>query len=318
MARSECVLTVCAKLKLAAAVEKLSCKRSHSSRTFCEEAGLSGYCGLRIMLLEAIAGTAAGVTLLGAAGLVAARRRRAHIYAGLQAELMRLPHASASWFEPAFMAADVSFARRLAVVPQVFSPVRLEMMRNEALGLFSAERNYIPAHKKGGTIAYETLIAHAPLIAGLYHSPLFIEAVSRIIGERLVATPLHDQSSLSLLWYDRPGDHIGWHYDHNFYLGRHFTLLIPLINEGAGEDGLSHAQLVAKIGDEERLIATPPNRMVLFEGAKIHHKVTPVLAGERRLVLSMTYCTDPRAHWWQGTARRVKDTAFFGVRALWT
>jgi hypothetical protein len=32
----------------------------------------------------------------------------------------------------------------------------------------------------------------------------------------------------------------------------------------------------------------------------------------------MTYCTDPRATWWQGMARRFKDMAYFGVRALWT
>jgi len=61
-----------------------------------------------------------------------------------------------------------------------------------------------------------------------------------------------------------------------------------------------------------------PNTAVVFEGARVHHKVTPIREGERRLVLSMTYCTDPRAWWWQGVSRRLKDTAFFGIRALWT
>jgi hypothetical protein len=35
-------------------------------------------------------------------------------------------------------------------------------------------------------------------------------------------------------------------------------------------------------------------------------------------MLSMTYCTDPGATWRQGVSRRMKDTAFFGMRALWT
>jgi hypothetical protein len=35
-------------------------------------------------------------------------------------------------------------------------------------------------------------------------------------------------------------------------------------------------------------------------------------------MLSMTYCTDPGATLWQGASRRIKDTAFFGPRALWT
>ena len=56
----------------------------------------------------------------------------------------------------------------------------------------------------------------------------------------------------------------------------------------------------------------------LFDGARVLHKVTPIAEGERRTVLSMTYCTDPRNSRLQGIARRIKDMAFFGPRALWT
>ncbi|NJL72939.1 MAG: 2OG-Fe(II) oxygenase [Candidatus Competibacteraceae bacterium] len=125
-------------------------------------------------------------------------------------------------------------------------------------------------------------------------------------------TPIHDQSSLSVLFYDKPGDHIGWHYDHNFYRGRHFTVLLPVVNEGHGEGGLSHATLKAMIGTAERTVATPPNTLVVFEGARVNHKVTPVAEGERRLVVSMSYCTDGRASLAQGVMRRIKDIAFFG------
>ena len=67
-----------------------------------------------------------------------------------------------------------------------------------------------------------------------------------------------------------------------------------------------------------RTVSTAPNTLVVFEGARVRHLVTPILAGERRLMLSMTYCTDARSYWWQGLSRRLKDTAFFGIRALWT
>jgi hypothetical protein len=138
------------------------------------------------------------------------------------------------------------------------------------------------------------------------------------VSVKVDPTPLHDQSSLSVLVYDRPGDHIGWHYDHNFYRGRHFTLLLPIVNTGRSEGGISHARLSAKIDGAECEIGTPPNTLVLFEGAKVLHKVSPILDGERRVVISMTYCTDARASGVQAVARRLKDTAFFGVRALWT
>jgi hypothetical protein len=145
-----------------------------------------------------------------------------------------------------------------------------------------------------------------------------LELVSRIVGERIRPTPINDQSSLSVLFYEKPGDHIGWHYDHNFYRGRHFTVLLPVINEGSAPSGLSHALLQAKIDGQETDIATPPNTLIVFEGARVNHKVTPIHGGERRLVISMTYCTDPRANVLQGAARRIKDIAFFGPRALWT
>jgi hypothetical protein len=176
----------------------------------------------------------------------------------------------------------------------------------------------VPTHKKGGTIAYETLIAAAPAIVGFYHAAAFEAFVSRLVGVPVRPTPIRDQSSLSVLFYDRPGDHIGWHFDHNFYRGRHFTVLIAMANEGGAANGLSHATLKARVDGREIAVSTAPNTAVVFEGARVHHKVTPILAGERRVVLSMTYCTDPRSRWWQGVSRRLKDTAFFGVRALWT
>jgi hypothetical protein len=210
------------------------------------------------------------------------------------------------------------FDERLAVIPQILDATTFATVKAEAERLVAAERSYIPAHKKGGTVAYETLIASSPAIVALYHSPSVQGLVSRIANEKVVPTPFRDQSSLSVLFYTNPGDHIGWHYDHNFYRGRHFTVLLPLVNEGSAPGGLSHAQLIAKVGEEERVIATPPNVLIVFEGAAVRHKVVPIAEGERRIVLSMTYCADPRSSLAQGLARRIKDTAFFGIRALWT
>ena len=91
-----------------------------------------------------------------------------------------------------------------------------------------------------------------------------------------------------------------------------------MISTGHAADGRSHGETHARIGGEEIAVRAAPNMLTAFEGACVRHKATPVEAGELRLVLSMTYCTDPRARWWQGISRRVKDTAYFGVRALWT
>lgn len=211
-----------------------------------------------------------------------------------------------------------AFDDRLATLDDVLPTRTFEDLRTEIEGLVETERSYLPVHKKGGTVAYETLIEKAPHVVALYRSPRLQKLVSDIVGAEVQPTPLHDQSSLSVLFYEKAGDHIGWHYDHNFYKGRHFTVLIPIVNRGHGEDGLSAARLIAKSRGEDLTISTPPNKLIVFEGARVLHKVTPIADGERRVVLSMTYCTDPRNSVVQGIARRIKDTAFFGIRALWT
>jgi hypothetical protein len=208
------------------------------------------------------------------------------------------------------------FDRHLAFVDGILGQSDLETIATLAQRLDDKERGYVPAHKRGSTIAYSTLRIEAPLVAELYGSPALCGLVSEIVGEKLQPTPVTDESSCSLLFYEKPGDHIGWHYDHNFYRGRHFTVLLPLVNCGRN-GGPSSARFEAKLEAVATEIATPANRLIVFEGSRVRHRVTPLGAGERRIIWSMTYCTDPRNSAIQDAARRVKDTAFFGIRALW-
>ena len=216
-----------------------------------------------------------------------------------------------------FAPAPDDFAERLCVLPDVLPQPAFDALTAEIEGFVDTERNYVPTHKKGGTIAYETLRAKTPDVAAFYRSPALQQFISDIVKIKVWPTPPHDQSSLSVLFYERPGDHIGWHYDYNFYKGRHFTVLLPILNRGA-DGGLSAAKLMVRKGRDERVIETPPNTLVVFEGAKVLHKVTPIAEGERRIVLSMTFCADNRHSIVQEGMRRVKDTAFFGIRALWS
>ncbi len=205
-----------------------------------------------------------------------------------------------------------------AVLPRFLSAAAFEALRRDVVNFSDRERSYVPRHKKGGTIAYATIRKRAPGLAEFYSSQVHRRAISDIVHVALKPTPMRDESSLSILLYERPGDHIGWHYDHNFYRGRHFTVLLTIENRGHGADGLSSSCLLVKVGRAEQAIPTPANTLVVFEGARVLHKVTPIGEGERRVVLSMTYCTDPRNSLAREIARRFKDTAFFGLRAFWT
>jgi len=264
-----------------------------------------------IIEIGAVAATTGGV--IGAMSI-----RRARHYKRLATRLDKVKQTSRSSATDFPRHPVPSFSDRIAAVPHFLGAEQFANLQREVEALSGAERSYVPTHKKGATIAYETLIEHAPELTAFYHSEAMTAYISRMTGVAVRPTPLHDQNSLSILIYERSGDHIGWHYDHNFYRGRHFTVLLPVVNRGNAANGHSHARLKAKIGEAEAELQTPPNTLIVFEGARIMHKVTPLAAGERRVLISMTYCSDGRATFAQAVARRFKDTAFFGVRALWT
>jgi hypothetical protein len=265
------------------------------------------------------------IYLLAAVVLVAAllalrhQRRRRRLYQRLarrrrEATAARAPRI-ANQVDPAVLRSR--FARdRIVCVHSFLEPEDLARLQGEAaIGSAAAERSYLPAHKKGGTLSYEAIHRYAPRCLALYHSPDFAEWLSVMIGVPVQPTADHDQSSCSILYYDQPGDHIGWHFDHNFYRGRHFTVLISLVNRSA-VGALSSGRLQRRHSRETAEVPTPGNTLVVFEGASVLHRATAVAAGDQRVMLSMTFCTDPRIGAVKELARRIKDTAYFGPRAL--
>ena len=212
-----------------------------------------------------------------------------------------------------------SFEEKIAVVENFLTTSDFGMLRDAAIRLVRAKRVHIPLHKRGATISYHELLASASAIVDLYHSFDLRNWCSSVVGETVHLTRYDDLSSCSLLIYDRARDHIRSHYDLNFYRGRHFTLLLSLRNTNAAGDGLSSAQLFTSRDNTTTIVPTPPNSLVLFEGAKVRHGVTPLAQGECRVIMSMTYCVNPAAtHRTQAVQRRFKDIAYFGLRALWT
>ena len=211
-----------------------------------------------------------------------------------------------------------SFSKHLVSILNFLPETSFTTLREDVLGMVNSERSFIPSHKKGGTVAYDTLRKTHSKAVELYTSNEYRHILERVVGETLFQTPFSDQSSLSVLFYDKPGDHIGWHYDYNFYNGRHFTVLLSLENTNAAGTDVSASTLLAKQNDSVVTVPTPQNTLVMFEGAKIFHRATKLKEGEKRVILSMTYTTNPKNSFVLEAMRRIKDTAYIGPRALWT
>lgn len=211
------------------------------------------------------------------------------------------------------------FARESLVTTAGFlEPADWEKLRQEALdNQRRLVRSYVPRHKQGGTVSYETIHSHAPGCLALYHSPVLQRWIGEIVGAPVKCAGDHDQSACSILYYTQPGDYINWHRDPNFYSGRQFTVLLVLLDQ-AESGGPSASALMRKHRDgREERVELAENSLVLFEGPRVLHKVSPAQTGDTRIALSMTFNTDPRIGLFWELARRVKDTAFYGLKVLW-
>ena len=178
-------------------------------------------------------------------------------------------------------------------------------------------RNFIPKHKKGGSVSYYLLQESAPAILALYKHHDWINLLSQIAGVPLLLCPEEDPHACALYFYTEPGDHIGYHYDTSYYKGARYTLLIGLRDE-------STSRLLCRLHTKEEgkpvqelSLATEPGTFIFFNGDKLLHAVTPLAEGEERIVLTLQYVTDPAmsfAHRWFSN---MKDAVgYFGWSAL--
>lgn len=179
-------------------------------------------------------------------------------------------------------------------------------------------RNYIPGHKKGGSVSYYTVQEQAPLFLDLYRSPAFLAFLSRLTDVNLVLCPDNDPHSCALYYYTEAGDHIGFHYDTSYYKGARYTILMGLVDKSA------QCKLVCELfkdvpGKTPRSLelVTRPGDMVIFNGDKLWHAVTPLGAGEERIALTMEYVTNPEMGSFKRLYSNLKDSfAYFGIRGV--
>ncbi len=181
----------------------------------------------------------------------------------------------------------------------------------------TVNRNYLPGHKQGGSVSRHTLDERAPFVARLYRSPLLIDWLSQLAGERLQVSPPDDPHAYALYFYTRPGDHIGWHYDTSYYAGRRYTLLLGVIDE-------SSCRLDYELHTREKgatvvpgSVRIPPGGLVFFDGDKLRHRITPLGENETRVSLTFEYVTNPRMHFAWRVISNMKDAfGYFGFRQV--
>ncbi|HEY1724601.1 MAG TPA: hypothetical protein VGF89_04190 [Steroidobacteraceae bacterium] len=178
-------------------------------------------------------------------------------------------------------------------------------------------RNYLPGHKRGGSVSRHAIDQHAPSIAQLYRSPALIDWLNQLSGEQLQPCPPQDSHAYALYWYTQAGDHIGWHYDTSYYAGRRYTLLFGVVDNSS-----SRLEYQLHTREQGRAVVAgsikiPPGGLVFFNGDALRHRITPLGEGETRVSLTLEYVTDPRMHRWWRLISNMKDAfGYFGFRQV--
>jgi len=158
----------------------------------------------------------------------------------------------------------------------------------------------------------------APRFLDLYRSGAFLEFLSRLVRAKLSLCPENDPHSCALYYYTEPGDHIGFHYDTSYYKGARYTILMGLVDKS------TQCKLVCELFKDDPVkpprhleLITQPGDLVIFNGDKLWHSVTPLGEGEERIALTMEYVTDPDMGTFKRLYSNLKDSiAYFGLRSV--
>src|SRR5437762_5126632 len=181
----------------------------------------------------------------------------------------------------------------------------------------NVHRNYLPGHKKGGSVAYNTVNALAPSITAVYHSAPLLGFLRRVVGAEMNECPPNDPHRCALYAYTEDGDHMGWHYDTSYYKDRRWSVLAGLKDE-------SSSRLLCRLHTRnpdrdvvELELQIKPGTLVIFNGDKVYHAVSPLRKGESRYVVSMQYVTTGEMNPFMRFVSNMKDAvAYFGLRGV--
>jgi hypothetical protein len=167
-----------------------------------------------------------------------------------------------------------------------------EFLREVDLLTPGVNRDDVSGYKKEGSVNFSALLTRAPAILSLYRSPALLTFLSRLVEAPLMLCPENDPHSCTLYYYKEPGDHIGFHFDRSYYKGKHYRVLVGLVERS------EQCRLVARVrkrGKTEEIRETRipmyPGTVVFFNGDKLWHAVTPIGKDEERITLTLQYVT---------------------------
>jgi hypothetical protein len=182
-----------------------------------------------------------------------------------------------------------------------------------------AHRTRVPWVRKAGTIGQGPIAREAPLLHAFYRSSAFVDFTRRLTGKPLATKNQRDAHAAALYVYERPGDHVGFHYDVCGCAGQSsYTATIGLIDDSTSvvEFHLFKDHPTEKM--RELALAAVPGSLFFFCGSKAYHRVTPLQKNQERVVYSFAYATpEKQVTGYRRFTENIKDAIlYFGPKAI--
>jgi hypothetical protein len=221
-------------------------------------------------------------------------------------------------FNMAALRRDYAEQGAFLFLPNFLAPeVTAQLVAAVAAVTPSVNRNYLPGHKQGGSVSRHVIDRQAPIVAELYRSPALLSWLTQLCAEHLQPSPAEDAHAYALYFYTRPGDHIGWHYDTSYYVGRRYTLLFGVIDDSSCRLDYELHTREPGAAVVQGSLQIPPGGLVFFDGDKLRHRITPLAGNESRVSLTFEYVTNPGMRPWKRVISNMKDAvAYFGFRQV--
>ena len=161
-------------------------------------------------------------------------------------------------------------------------------------------------NKKGVTISTANVVKHAPNLVDFYKNDL-CKMASDKLKMKLFPTDVNLPTSCVILIYENEGDWINWHYDHNYYDGRFFTLLVPITTNAT----CTEFQFMND-KNEVKSVNMANGNSICFEGNYLYHRASKLCKNEKRAILSCQYVTDNNMSTLNKIRLKLKDFAYTG------
>ncbi len=175
-------------------------------------------------------------------------------------------------------------------------------------------RTKILGVRKGGSVAATNVRAQTNLIRTIYTSDV-MGFISSIVDRDLSICLADDEHAMALYSYTKEGDFIHYHYHTSFYKGNRYTVLITLQNNSSCKLMYDLFRKSPGRSVQHQEVNTLAGSLVVFNGNKLWHAVSPAKEGEERHVLSLEYVDDQRIGLFGKLVSQVKDRiGYFGIR----